>query len=95
MLQLFFDLMKDIVANSKSKECSATGKYINCLFDQEFIKTMSEEDQKIIYDYTFKPQGPKFSQDWLSNHEINNVMKQYEMKYNDFKFLGSIPVDYD
>jgi len=31
---------------------------------------------------------------WLSNYDIDNIVEQYEYKYNDFKFLGSTPIDF-
>ena len=32
---------------------------------------------------------------WLSSTDINDMMIQYENKYNDFKFLGAVPIDFD
>ena len=31
--------------------------------------------------------------EWLSTIEINNVLYQYEKKYNNFKFYGAVPSD--
>jgi len=31
---------------------------------------------------------------WLSNYDIDNIIEQYEYRYNDFKFLGSSPIDF-
>lgn len=31
---------------------------------------------------------------WLSNFDIDNVLEQYELKYSNFKFLGSNPIDF-
>lgn len=43
-----------------------------------------------------KPNSWKNSpNEWLSTIDIENVLKQYEHKYNDFKFLGCVPVDFD
>ena len=33
--------------------------------------------------------------EWLSNYDIKNVMKQYEEAHDDFKFLGPSPIDFD
>ena len=41
----------------------------------------------------FKPQGTTNRYDWLSTIEINNVMKQFELKYPNFLFGGAIPRD--
>lgn len=47
----------------------------------------------------FKPFKPsswyKNNRTWLNTHDIENVMEQYQEKYNDFKFLGVSPVDYN
>tara|TARA_Y100000768_G_scaffold388830_1_gene387644 strand:- start:5574 stop:6617 length:1044 start_codon:yes stop_codon:yes gene_type:complete len=31
---------------------------------------------------------------WLSNFDIDNIVEQYEDKYKQFKFLGSVPIDF-
>ena len=33
--------------------------------------------------------------EWLSSIDIESVMKQYEGKYKDFKFIGPVPIDFD
>tara|TARA_A100001011_G_scaffold397461_2_gene498526 strand:- start:38 stop:1018 length:981 start_codon:yes stop_codon:yes gene_type:complete len=37
----------------------------------------------------------KNKQEWLNSLDINNVMKQYENKYNNFQFIGPSPIDFD
>lgn len=44
---------------------------------------------------TFRPIGPQKQFDWLSTRDIESVMKQYEFKHKDFKFLGAMPSDFD
>ena len=45
----------------------------------------------------FKPKMPKSWFDnineWLSTLEIEDVMKQYDLKYDKFRFLGAVPSD--
>lgn len=43
----------------------------------------------------FRPRGPNDSNKWLSNFDIENVMKQYEELYKDYKFLDAVPRDFD
>ena len=47
----------------------------------------------------FKPKKPvkwkKNPRDWLDSNNIINVMKQYENTYNDFVFIGPVPIDFD
>jgi hypothetical protein len=31
---------------------------------------------------------------WLSNYDIDEIIQEYENKYNTFKFLGSTPIDF-
>jgi uncharacterized protein Veg len=33
--------------------------------------------------------------EWLTTTDINSVMKQYENKYKNFKFIGPVPIDFD
>ena len=43
----------------------------------------------------FRPPGPNTRFKWLNTTNINLVMKQYEKKYNDYKFFGAVPIDFD
>ena len=47
----------------------------------------------------FAPQSPKSwnrdPHEWLSNFDIEAVMRQFEQKYPFFKFIGSSPIDFD
>ena len=44
----------------------------------------------------FKPkEWDKNEREWLNTLDIANVMKQYEQKYHDFKFIGPVPIDFD
>ena len=45
----------------------------------------------------FAPPKPKYDDknEWLSNVDIANVLKQYEKLYYCFEFLGPTPIDYD
>lgn len=46
----------------------------------------------------FKPKRPetwfKDERTWLNTLDIINVMKQYELKFQDFNFLGVFPIDF-
>ena len=73
-----------------SKKC----KQEWCWVDQNFIKNL--KDTEINYK-TFKPKMPQSwkqnKNTWLSTTDINQVMKQYELKYKDFLFIGPVPLD--
>ena len=62
-----------------------------CWLKQDFIKSLKDKD---ILE-TFRPKGPEGKFEWLSTTHINKVMEQYEKKYNDFKFYGAVPIDFD
>lgn len=42
-----------------------------------------------------KPDGPRNNTNWLSTDDINKVLKQYEEKYPNFKYLGTVPYDFE
>ena len=56
-------------------------------------------DKKININKSFRPFSPKIWKKkpykWLSSSDLINVMKQYEDKYNFFKFIGPSPIDFD
>jgi hypothetical protein len=47
----------------------------------------------------FAPKSPKSwnsdPDEWLSSTDITNVLKQYEKAYDDFKYIGPSPSDFD
>lgn len=65
-----------------------------CWLDSKFKNVKNIDEDKI-----FVPEAPeswkKNPTEWLSNFDIDEVMKQYEMKYKDFKYLGTTPIDFD
>jgi hypothetical protein len=63
-----------------------------CWLKQKFIENVNKDYQKLF----FVPDGPnKGSTEWLSTTHIDDVMKQYTHKYNNFKYLGTVPIDFD
>jgi hypothetical protein len=60
----------------------------------KFVEFMSDEHKFFLNNSTFRPDGPKGKFDWLSTLDINKVLQQYEDKYDDFKFLGAVPIDF-
>lgn len=83
-------LWKDI-DNKLKNECKSEW----CWIEQEFINRMNK-NELITY---FRPKMPsswkKNKFEWLSTTDIESVMKQYEDKYHDFKFIGPVPIDFD
>lgn len=52
-----------------------------------------------IKQYIFAPKQPKEWEEnpneWLSNYDIFNVLRQYEITYRDFEFIGPTTIDFD
>lgn len=55
---------------------------------------MSEDDKEELEYNIFRPDGPQGKFEWLSTFDINFALAQYETKYEDFKFLGAVPIDF-
>lgn len=90
-------LWKDIAAYMKSEH--------NCLDELCWVETLKLQS---IEKTAFKPKLPNewlscdknFAPDnncmntWLSNYEIDAVLKQFEMNIEYFDYLGSVPIDF-
>jgi len=66
-----------------------------CWIDQDFIKKTNDKE---LLTETFRPKMDSEWKNnnytiWLNTDDINYVMKQYEKKYPDFIFIGSVPID--
>ena len=83
-------LWKDIDSRLKSK-CETEW----CWIEQEFVRRLSDKELS----GSFRPKMPKSwkknKHEWLTTTDINSVMKQYEQKYEHFKFIGPVPIDFD
>jgi hypothetical protein len=67
-----------------------------CWSEQRFVKNYVDDKVK---KFTFKPKQPKKweenHREWLTTSDIENVLKQYTKKHNDFVFVGPVPIDFD
>lgn len=84
-------IWKFITENLKDK-CSNE----KCWLFQPF---MSNHLDKQLTSFTFAPPSPKeWKADpntWLTNLDIEKVLKQYEFKYPNFKLIGPSSIDFD
>ena len=84
--QLWFEIDKRL-----NQKCDSEW----CWIEQEFVKRLGSKELKSI----FRPKMPKSwkknKYEWLNTTDIETVMKQYEKKYSDFKFIGPVPIDFD
>lgn len=66
--------------------------------DGELLKVLSPELRKEWMTKYFRPKAPeewkKDPDDWLDNHSIEAVLKQYEEADPSFKSLGAVPIDF-
>jgi len=66
-----------------------------CWTQQNFVKQIHDKE----INTTFKPKKPRKwntnKTEWLSTIDIENVIKQYEKKYQNFRFIGAVPIDFD
>ena len=89
LLESKYDLHKAI-DNSLKKMC----KTEYCWTKLDFIEKIPDQDLRLKLKYfTFKPETTKKSGSWLSTNHINEIMHQYEKKFDTFKFLGAVPAD--
>jgi hypothetical protein len=74
-------------------------KIKNCDDESCWLKEFGENERKSLRNDSFSPNKPdewiKNPVEWLSNFDILNVLKQYEEKYQDFKFIGPSPIDFN
>jgi hypothetical protein len=96
---------KDIISTNKFTNKKDLLRELNLKFEKAYgcndqtcwLKTpliKGVNDRDIKYN-TFRPKGPNKQYEWLSTSDIESVLKQYEFKHKDFKFLGAMPSDFD
>lgn len=76
-----------LMYNELKKQLSSCNGNEICWIKQNFVVNKKQ------FINAFKPQGTTNRFDWLSTSNINEVMKQYELKHNNFLFAGAIPRD--
>ncbi len=64
-------------------------KHLSCKLDKCVVKR-SKKIQHVL-----KPLGPLNENEWLSNFDIMRVMEEYEKLYENFTFLGAVPIDFN
>jgi hypothetical protein len=65
-----------------------------CWTQQDFVKKMDSLLKEELEKYTYRPDGPSAQFEWLNTIQLNDVMEQYTRLYNDFEFLGAVPIDF-
>jgi hypothetical protein len=83
LVKQFKDRLSDICKDQK------------CWVKQNFVNDLKKEMTHYLKKLTFRPSGPNGKFTWLNTLNVNNVMHQYENQYDDFKFYGAVPIDFD
>lgn len=80
---------------SSMSECKSENCWITL---NEIIRHLTPDELK-RFNNSFRPKMPrswlKNKNEWASTSDIENVLKQYEEHYNDFKCYGALPMDFD
>ena len=71
-----------------------------CKKEKCWLKEITDSNlRKEIEEHIFAPEQPldwkNNPDEWLSNYDIFNVIRQYEDTYKDFKFMGPTTIDFD
>lgn len=80
--------------NELHKKLDTCGRE-DCWFDLVEDEYLREDLKKQLF-APFQPDEWKSNPTtWLTNHDILNVLEQYEELHTDFKFIGPTPIDFD
>ncbi len=67
----------------------------DCWLDSLFEPSMKEKIKRFIFAPKHPPEWKKNPTEWLTNFDIEKVMKQYEISNPEFKFIGPTTIDFD
>ena len=74
-------------------------KLTKCKKEDCWLSQLPESERLYLDKYLFAPDKPsewkKNANEWLSNIDIFEVLRQYEEKYKNFKLFGPTPIDFD
>ena len=86
---------KKLITQFKDKIKSCSDQ--KCWVEQDFMKYMDVKLKNKALKDTFRPYGPTADQAsvWLNTTNIDEVMTQYEDIYKDFKYLATVPIDFN
>lgn len=93
--QIIFDEndSKSVLWKKINKRLSKICDNEYCWLEQPFISNKRE----LTDDYrpTMPNAWKKNKREWLTTSDIEKVMNQYMKKYDDFFFIGAVPIDFD
>lgn len=65
-----------------------------CYVDDNILDLLDPSKSHDIKYYTYKPFLPKGQYRWLTNYDIEFLLKQFHKKHKSFTFLGAVPCNY-
>lgn len=86
------NVVKLLSEKMKNYKCDTQTCWLTLPF---FKKLSSHKNTKKLHNYTFRPKGPRNTNEWLNTFHINDVFSQYEKIYPTFKFFGAQPRNFD
>lgn len=96
------DHNSDIIVATDANEIwnQLNQRLVQCKKEDCWLKQIKDDTlRKQIDEYIFAPDQPpewkKNPNEWLSNFDIMEVLKQYEKTYPNFKLIGPTPIDFD
>ena len=88
-----------ISVKSHKQIINELSKRLKCNKEDCWLNQLPESERKYVDEKIFAPDQPqswkKNPNEWLSNHDIMDVLHQYEETYPEFKFIGPTPIDFD
>lgn len=88
----FSEVVSGVIAVNKISRANALEKLKNAVgcgnSDGDTCIISKVPDSVMVADRIFKPEGTRNATDWLSNHNIDKVLKQYEDLSNHLKNFG-------
>ncbi len=66
-----------------------------CVITHPDLKQYIKKDVKTCLINNFKPAGPRNSQAWLSNYDIENIYNDYKKEYDEFDYYNCSLMDFE
>jgi hypothetical protein len=79
----------------KTRLTQCKNKPEDCWLETIHDKKLRKEIDDMIFAPDAPPEWTKNPNEWLSNWDISNVLKQYEMAFSNFKYIEPSPIDFD
>lgn len=63
--------------------------------NSEAVQFLDNESIELLKNDVFRPKGPDMQYEWMDSIRLTKVMKQYEKLFLSFKYLDTLPIDFD